>query len=583
MSTQSLAADTAVLNSDKFFRSLDRLMGASIGVIAVRTREAERARALLHEWASMRSLDFYVWNRLRGFGKFNSLPTQEDDGREIAASAAQDQDYLSPSEIVNDTFMLDGAMRMYSARRDDKAWETNNFFGVFMGLCAEEFDLPDVQQYIRDQVQYALETSDRMVFILQPGTEIPDALIGDVELVDLDPPSYAELADQLEDLTAAFPESLDYELTEDDTVLIVQNAMGMTEQEFGNAISLASVDLDYEMKNGRTDPITGDDFVDIVRKRKLEILKQTQILSLMPNASISNVGGLDLLKTQLKREKRAFSPEAKAFGIKTPKGFIVVGPPGGGKSLVAKATSSALGIPAIMFDFAAVFNSLVGSSEARLRMCLKMVEDMAPCILFIDEIEKALGSDQGGDGGTSARILGTFLTWMNDRADKGIPVYVVASANDVTKLPPELLRSGRFDTIWAVNYPSAPARRDIFEIHVTMRGHKLLKADYRTLAEATEHFVGAEIESVVEEALLEDFDLGHKKLQLDTLLEKVHSKIPQYKAFPARIKRMREWVEANAKPAASDSTFDGGEPPVKAKPKGISSVNRVRPRIRRKP
>lgn len=592
MAETSIASDTEALNSDKFFRQLDRLMGASIGVIAVRTREAERARQLLHEWGSMRSLELNVWTRLQGFGRYNALPTvnDEDDGTPKALAIdteKMDQAYLSPHAYLPDYAPLMDALGYFEQRKTGGETDTTNFLGVFMGVSDDEFATPEVQQHIRDHVQRAMEVADRMVFILPPGVEVPDTIIGDVELIELDPPSYAELHDQLEDLVAGFPATLPYELTDDDAVLIVQNAMGMTEQEFGNAIALASVDLDREIKDEERTEVDGHDFVKIVRQRKLEILKQTQILTLMTPVSMDNVGGLDKLKEALQKQKRAFLPEARAFGIKVPKGFIVVGPPGGGKSLIAKGVGDALGIPCIQFDFAAVYNSLVGSSEARLRMCLKMVQDMAPCVLFIDEIEKAMPTDSGGDGGTSSRILGTFLTWLNDRAEKGIPVYVVAAANDVTRMPAELLRPGRFDAIWAVNYPSADVRATIFEIHVKLRGHALKASDYKALAKATPMYTGAEIEAIVEEALLADFDAGAKKLQFETVMAACKTMIPQYTSQHAKVLRMKEWVDQNARPASSDGSYLESDEDVAVRKEAVKpvvnrNVRTIRPRVKPK-
>lgn len=578
MSNSAIVADQNVLNAQIFFQQLDRLMGASIGVIAVRTREMDRAKTLLHEWSSMRGMDFHVWTRLMGFQKYRQIPTtmEEGDAPAIAVDSEAMGDFLKPDDTLQGTDGLFDALEHFDKRY--KAGDTgrNKFVGVFMALDQTELsDMPHVHQYIRDHVQRAYEIDDRMILLLPLGTEIPPTLVGDVELIELDPPSFAELKDAFADTEESIQDALGFVPDDNGINSIVQNGLGMTHQEFENAISLAIVDLADKKRLDEDLVLTADDFIDVVRKRKLEILKQTQILELMPTIDISKVGGLDLLKKDLLRTAAAFTPEARAFGVTMPKGYIVIGPPGTGKTLICKVTSSVLGMPGIRFDISAVYQGLVGSSEANMRMCLKMVEDMAPCILFVDEIEKAIASDGGNDGGVSSRILGTFLTWLNDRQDRNVPVYVIASANDVTRMPPELLRMGRFDKKWAITFPAKGEREQIIKIHVEQRGHKLTSIEYKRIAAQTETFVGAELEGIVEQALLEDFYQERDSLQFETLEKFALETKPQVKAFPERIKQMQEWAERNATPASSvasgeadeGTTATGSRPMVIRRPK----------------
>jgi SpoVK/Ycf46/Vps4 family AAA+-type ATPase len=575
MST-AIIADKAVLNSQRFHRELDRLMGASIGVIAVRTREFERAKLLLHEWASMRGMSHNVWDINHGMWAYREIPTVSEkpgDTPELAVDGERIAEYMQPLEELPHTLQLFQSLEHFEKRHKNRDTERNSFLGVFVGLSNEELSNTVVQQYIRDHVQRAYENNDRMVLLLPLATEIPATITGDIEIVDLDPPSFAELKDILGDMVETIAKACRYEPDEEDQDAIVQNGLGMTGQEFDNAISLAVVDAGEIVASDADAEITRDHFIKVVRKRKLEILKQTQMLELMPPVSIKEVGGLDLLKKDLLKTSAAFTPEAREYGITLPRGFIAVGPPGTGKTLLCKATSAVLGLPSIRFDMAAVFSGLVGSSEANMRMALKMVENMAPCIMFIDEIEKAAPpAEGGGDSGVGQRVLGTFLTWLNDRADRDIPVYVIASANDVSRLPPELLRMGRFDAKWSLTFPSKPERQQIFKIHVEKRGHKMTDKDYLALAAQTETYVGAEIEGIVEKALLEDFVAGHPKLQYDTLTKVIRETRPQIKAFPERINAMREWCENHAKPASSSATFDipeEGEAPVSVRPAPI--------------
>lgn len=585
---QAIVADQNVLNAQIFFQQLDRLMGASIGVIAVRTREMERAKMLVHEWSSMRGMDFHVWTRLKGFWKYRAIPTvqaEEGEAPQLSVDGEKIADYLAPDEEIGGTISILAAMEHFDKRQSNGDTQRNKFVGVFMGVDQLELtEMPPIHQFIRDHVQRAYECDDRMILLLPLGTEIPQNIAGDIEIIDLDPPSFAELKETFADMEDSIFEALGYKPDADDINGIVQNGLGMTNQEFENSISLAIVDLAEKLRVDKEAEIGAEDFVQIVRQRKLEILKQTSILELMPTMSAKNVGGLDLLKKDLLRTAAAFSPDARAFGVSLPKGIIVVGPPGTGKSLLCKVIADMFGLPGIRFDVSAVYQGLVGSSEANMRMSLKMVEDMAPCILFIDEIEKAISADSGGDSGVSQRILGTFLTWLNDRQDRNVPVYVVASANDVTRMPPEILRMGRFDAKWAISFPSKKEREEILRIHVEKRGHKLTDQEYKLIAAQTETFVGAELEGIVEKALLEDFYQQHDKLQYDTLEHFALTTKPQIKSFPERIIQMRDWAERNAQPASSTATMEvpettsTGAPALKVRRprrpgRGIKSAN----------
>jgi SpoVK/Ycf46/Vps4 family AAA+-type ATPase len=547
-------------------------MGASIGVIAIRTREFERAKRLIHEWSSMRSLSFNVWDIMHGMWAYREIPTVQADKESeptLVVDGERIAEYMEPHEEIPKTIQLPDALQHFENRQKDGSLARNGFVGVFVGVDDEMLRNPMTHQFIRDHVQRAYDSNDRMILLLPLATQIPPEIVGDVEIVDLDPPSFAELRDIWLDMADTVEEACGYKADDADIDSIVQNGLGMTGQEFENALSLAVVDAGEIIRLDEEAEIDAFNFISVVRQRKLEILKQTQMLELMPQIALSKVGGLDRLKADLKRTAAAFTTEARAFGVTLPKGFIAVGPPGTGKTLICKVASAVLGLPGIRFDMSAVFQGLVGSSEANMRMALKMVEDMAPCILFIDEIEKSVPpADGGGDSGVGARVLGTFLTWLNDRQDKGIPVYVIASANDVTRLPPELLRMGRFDKKWSLTFPSKQERAEILKIHVEMRGHELADIEYKKIAAATENFVGAELEGIVEEAVLEDFVQEHESLQYDTLLRVAQATKPQIRAFPERIEQMRQWAENHATPASSTASFEiaDGEDGAEVKP-----------------
>jgi SpoVK/Ycf46/Vps4 family AAA+-type ATPase len=562
MSTEtSLGVDTDINNTQRFYNELNRLMGASIGVIAVRTRELERARATLHQWASMRDFQYWTWDRLNGFQEYLKLPLTIGDGEELPELDIGEEDttrYMRPHRKISPmTIDLMKAFEELSKRAEIKE-ERDRVCAVYVAINDMDLSNPGTQQHLRDHVQRSYHRGDRVIMLLSPGTEIPMCLQGDIELIDLLPPSFAELAESFSDFEPQIPANFYFEPTDEDRTMIIQNGLGMTQQEFENAISLGIVDMEAQRKKAvKPAPVTAEDFVRVVRQRKLEILKQTQVLSLVPEASIEDVGGLDLLKEHLELRKLGFTPEAREFGITAPKGFLVVGPPGAGKSLIARATANLLKLPLIKVDITSVFSSLVGSSEGKMRAMLQMLNDMAPCVALFDEIDKTMSGGGGtGDSGVSQRIFGLLLTWMQERSEKNIPVLVVASANDVTRIPPELLRKGRFDAIWAVTLPSANERADIFRIHTKKRGHTLTDTDYKKLANLTPRWVGAEIESVIEEALYLDFQKQNPKLTIESLKKCIDDTTPQAKSFADRINALQQWCETNARAASSSGTFE---------------------------
>ncbi|MDB6035015.1 MAG: ATPase central domain protein [Verrucomicrobiales bacterium] len=231
--------------------------------------------------------------------------------------------------------------------------------------------------------------------------------------------------------------------------------MGITTIEAENSFALSFVQ-------------TGSIVPAIIAREKAQAVKKNGLLEIADSKeSMESIGGLDLLKDWLLKRKHAFSPQAREYGLRLPKGVLILGLPGTGKSLAAKATASVFGVPLLKLDAGGIFESLVGQSEANLRAVLQTAEAVSPCVLWMDEIEKALsGSQSAGstDGGTSARVFGSFLNWLQEKQKK--PVFVIATANDVSKLPPELLRKGRFDELFFVDFPNREERQAIWNIQI---------------------------------------------------------------------------------------------------------------------
>lgn len=265
---------------------------------------------------------------------------------------------------------------------------------------------------------------------------------------------------------------------------------------------------------------------------------------------MDSIGGLDALKDWLVKRSQAFSQEAIAYRLPSPKGLLILGIAGTGKSLTAKATAKVFGLPLLKLDAGRIFGGLVGQSEGNIRSVIQTAEAIAPCVLWIDEIEKGFnGSKSSGstDGGTSSRVFGTFLSWMQERKSA---VFVVATANDVSQLPPEMLRKGRFDEIFFVDLPNAQEREAIWTIQIRKFGRKPDDFDLQQLAKITEGLTGSEIESVFADALFLAFE--HREEPTDLSIATVlNDFVPLSKLMAEQIAGLRKWTQGRARLATT--------------------------------
>jgi len=318
----------------------------------------------------------------------------------------------------------------------------------------------------------------------------------------------------------------------------LQSALGLTTTEAENAFALSIVETH-----------TIDHCV--IAREKARTLKRNGLVEVVEAATgLDDIGGLGLLKEWLVRRGGAFGASAKAYGLPAPKGLLIVGIPGTGKSLTAKATAGAFGLPLLRLDMGRVFGGIVGQSEANLRSVIQTAEAIAPCVLWIDEIEKGFsGSQSSGstDGGTSSRVFGSFLSWMQEK-DK--PVFVVVTANDVSKLPPEFLRKGRFDELFFVDLPDVQERTQIWDIVIKRHGRKAEDFDTVALARACEQFTGAEIEAVFIDAMHEGYADGREPRAKD-ILAAMTSTVPLAQLMDGQIAALRHWAKGRAREAAS--------------------------------
>jgi SpoVK/Ycf46/Vps4 family AAA+-type ATPase len=266
---------------------------------------------------------------------------------------------------------------------------------------------------------------------------------------------------------------------------------------------------------------------------------------------MDEVGGLGLLKAWLSKRRRAFTVEAADFGLPKPKGILLLGVPGCGKSLAAKACASLWKLPLLRLDTGRLFTSAVGGSEENCRKALQLAEVAAPCILWIDEIEKALagvGSSSFTDGGTSARVFATVATWLQENTS---PVFVIATANTVTSLPPELIRRGRWDEVFFLDLPGIQERREMFRIHLEKCGRDSGEFELDRLAEACPGLSGAEIEQAVVEGLYDAFDKG-RALFTDDILGQLQTIIPLSKTMDTSVQALRSWALTRARSASTE-------------------------------
>jgi len=278
-------------------------------------------------------------------------------------------------------------------------------------------------------------------------------------------------------------------------------------------------------------------------KLKTEHIMENSSLELVnTDVDMKNVGGMETFKKFINDRNLAFSKDAEDYGVESPKGVMLVGIQGCGKTLMSRAISSLWGLPLVKFDVAKVFSKTIGSSEENIRNTLSTIEALAPCVVQIDEIEKALsgvGSSNMSDGGTTSRVVGTLLSWMQD---KTAPAFIIATANDVSQLPPELLRKGRFDEIFFCALPSEKEREDIFKIHLEKRGYKGSSFALSKFAKETPNFSGAEIEQVIKSAVLGSYISTQKKLENEHVYEAIETTVPLYDTCKQDIDWLLAWV-----------------------------------------
>lgn len=417
--------------------------------------------------------------------------------------------------------------------------------------------LKDFQECLRNQpmisrklrnLSQEFKYTKKTIILSSVTNRLPDDLVDACVTLDLPLPGCDELNEILDDLLRI--PGVKVSLTPEEREHLISASLGLTHNQAQRVFSRAII---------RDGSLNNSD-IELVIEEKKQILNESGALEYYPaEQTINDVGGLGALKEWLKLRKAAFSAEALKYGIPAPKGLALIGIPGTGKSLAAKMISSLWRMPLIRLDLGAVFGSLVGESEANIRKALSITETIAPCLLWIDEIEKAVSSG-GRDGGTSNRIFATLLTWMQEKRSQ---VFVIATANNVSELPPELMRRGRFDDIFFLDLPNKDERKEIYRVHIAKRKRNPDSFDLEKLALISDGYVGSEIEQAVIDAMFVAFNdpNGTREITTEDLVKSTVALVPLSKSSAESIEQLRRWLKEGRAKAASFSDSESSSLP----------------------
>jgi AAA+ superfamily predicted ATPase len=494
-------------------KELDLYIRSRFTLICIVSMDEERVRAQVSSLCRRTKRALYVWDHADHFEVIG-------DSRAPAPKAADPLAALEAIEKIENP-------SVFLLRDFHQCWDKQ----------------PRVIRKLRNLAQ-RLKYTHHTILVTMPAQVIPEELDDAVVRLVYPPPDVVELKLLLEQLLAT--PGARHDLSVDARDRLLRAALGLSSNQAQRVFAKAIV----------TNGVLDQRDIDLIAEEKKQIIKASGALEYYsPQETLQDVGGLGLLKDWLRKRESAFSDKAREYGLPAPKGIALIGIPGTGKSLTAKTVSSLWRMPLLRLDLGAVFGSYVGQSEENIRRALSLAETIAPCILWIDEIEKGLSTGDN-DGGTSMRVLGTMLSWMQEKTK---PVFVVATANDVSKLPPELLRRGRFDEIFFLDLPTDSERIDILEVHLRKRNRVAEKFDLRRLARVCEGHVGAEIEQAVIEAMYQAFndpDQPGREFTSDDIATAMTRLVPLSRSQKEMIEYLRRWLTEGR---AQSASFEGTE------------------------
>jgi ATPase family associated with various cellular activities (AAA) len=488
-----------------FSTEFELLLRARYPLIYIPTTEEERVEGAIAKVAQQQgNRPIYIWDFVDGY---QGNPNDKGYGKRNPLQALEFIDNLSP-----------------------------DISGIFIFRDYHRF-LEDVSvaRKLRNLAR-KLKSEPKNIVILSPQITIPSDLSEAIVILEFPLPTATEIKVEIDRLTNATGNHLSSQQLDD----LIRACQGLSVDRIRRVLARAIA------THGEIRP----DDVELVLAEKRQTIRQTQILDFYPaKEQITDIGGLDNLKDWLLRRGGSFSDRARQYGLPYPRGLLLVGIQGTGKSLTAKAISHHWYLPLLRLDVGRLFGGLVGESESRTRQMIQLAEALSPCVLWIDEIDKAFaGVDGKGDAGTSSRVFGTFITWLTEKTS---PVFVVATANNIDSLPAEMLRKGRFDEIFFVGLPTRAERRAIFNVHLTkLRPHNLASYDLDRLAYETPDFSGAEIEQTLIEAMHIGFS-QNRDFTTDDILESASQMIPLAVTAQAQIQFLQDWANSGKARLAS--------------------------------
>jgi len=489
---------------------LQNLIQAQYPLIYLVTPEEERAEQAIEAIADgdAQQRRIYVWTVTRGM---------IERGQQRSASQ---HNTVSPEAAIE-----------WTVRQQEA--------GIYIFKDLHPFiDSPATTRWLRDAIA-SFKGTNKCIVLMSPVQQIPVELEKEAVVLDYPLPNLSELNQVLSrQLEATQSPSPSTEVREK----LLKAALGLTLDEAEKVFRKAYV---------QAGQFTADE-VDVIHSEKKQLIRRSGILEYIEeDNSIDAVGGIEELKRWLQQRADAFSERAREYGLPQPQGMLILGVPGCGKSLIAKTTARLWGLPLLRMDMGRVYDgSMVGRSEANLRNALRTAESLSPVVLFIDELDKAFSGGSGSadsDGGTSGRIFGSFLTWMQEKTS---PVFVMATANRVERLPGEFLRKGRFDEIFFVDLPGAEERQQILRIHLQKRRSDISRFDLEQLANVSEGFSGAELEQAIVAAMYEAFAQDREFTQLDVIAA-IKSTLPLSQTMTEQVTALREWARQRARPASA--------------------------------
>lgn len=488
---------------DKTLKSkLVRYIDAGFPIIYINTFEEDKVDTIVSEISSGKEI--YEWNETNGYINFeNKTPEMEDCTLEMMLDQLKIFDLLDRKIII----LKDAVSYLEDAKIVSK---------------------------IKGLARLINQGADATIIIVSPSLVIPKDLEKYITILEMDYLNTEEIKQIIENF---IHENLGYQ--EVDEKLINEFAVafkGLTEFEITNLLALSYAD-DGELS--RKD-------LRLIFDQKQQMIKKAGILEMIPlKETIDDIGGLENLKEWFVRKAKVYKNmgKAKKYGVDMPKGVLIAGIPGCGKSLNAKAAANLFEVPLLRLDMGRLMGKYVGESEGNLRKAIALAEAISPCVLWIDELEKAFAGigDSGGGAEVTTRLFGNFLTWMQE---KDSPTFVVATANDITKLPPELLRKGRFDEIFYVGLPNAEERRKIFHIHIKKRRPQdVNRIDIDVLVRKTEGFSGADIEGVVKDAVESAFADDKVSVQTQDIIDAIRNTHSLSEIMKDALKQMEKEYE----------------------------------------